>query len=131
MSVEHWNPAAEGPLSEQTLRRKLEARGYAVSRYVYPPGTRFPPHTHGIDKIDAVVSGLALPPGSSAAGGGHCPPRRFASSASHSAAPSVSTAVPGAMLELSSRCRSVSGSNTGHGGSPPRFGLPVAANCTQ
>ena len=57
MSVEHWDAAAEGPLSEEALRRKLEARGYAVSRYVYPPGTRFPPHAHGIDKIDAVVSG--------------------------------------------------------------------------
>ncbi len=58
MSVEPWNPAADGPLSEPALRRKLEARGYAVSRYVYPPGTSFPPHTHDIDKIDAVVSGL-------------------------------------------------------------------------
>ena len=57
MNVEHWDTATEGPLSEEALRRKLEARDYAVSRYVYPPGTRFPPHTHGIDKIDAVVSG--------------------------------------------------------------------------
>ena len=57
MSVEHWDAAADGLLSEEGLRRKLEARGYAVSRYVYPPGTRFPPHAHGIDKIDAVVSG--------------------------------------------------------------------------
>ena len=57
MSVEHWDTATEGPLSEEALRRKLEARGYAVSRYVYPPDTRFPPHTHGIDKIDTVVSG--------------------------------------------------------------------------
>ena len=57
MSVEHRNAAAEGPLSEHSLRRKPEARVYAVSRYVYPPGTRFPPHTHGIDRIDAVVCG--------------------------------------------------------------------------
>ena len=57
MNVEHWDTATEGPLSEEALRRKLEARGYAVSRYVYPPVTRFPPHTHGIYKIDAVVSG--------------------------------------------------------------------------
>ena len=57
MSVEHWKTATEGPLSEDALHRKLETRGYAVSRYAYPPGTRFPPHTHGIDKIDAVVSG--------------------------------------------------------------------------
>lgn len=35
----------------------LEAEGYDVTRYVYPPGTSFPEHTHGMDKIDAVVSG--------------------------------------------------------------------------
>ncbi len=39
------------------MRRKLERRGYAVSRYVYPPGTVFPPHTHGVDKIDGVLAG--------------------------------------------------------------------------
>jgi quercetin dioxygenase-like cupin family protein len=31
--------------------------GYEVSRYVYPPGTYYPDHSHGIDKMDAVVSG--------------------------------------------------------------------------
>ena len=55
--VEKWDSEKEGPLSEQALRRKLEARGYRVSRYVYPPGTFFPDHRHDIDKIDAVVSG--------------------------------------------------------------------------
>jgi quercetin dioxygenase-like cupin family protein len=44
-------------LSEQALRARLEQRGYQVSRYVYQPGTRFPDHTHGVDKIDAVLSG--------------------------------------------------------------------------
>ncbi len=39
------------------MRAKLEAMGYRVSRYVYPPGTHFPPHTHGVDKVDAVLSG--------------------------------------------------------------------------
>lgn len=57
MAVEHWNPEREDILSEDSLRRKLEARGYQVTRYVYPPGTVFPPHTHSVDKIDAVVSG--------------------------------------------------------------------------
>jgi quercetin dioxygenase-like cupin family protein len=57
MSVRHWNPATDGELSEKALRRKLEAAGYSVSRYTYPPGTSFPEHTHGVDKIDAVVSG--------------------------------------------------------------------------
>ena len=57
ITVERWDEQRDGPLSEAALRRKLEARGYRVSRYVYPPGTAFPDHTHGIDKIDAVVSG--------------------------------------------------------------------------
>jgi quercetin dioxygenase-like cupin family protein len=57
MNVEHWNPERDGKLTEAALRRKLEMRGYAVTRYVYPPGTRFPSHTHDVDKIDAVLSG--------------------------------------------------------------------------
>jgi quercetin dioxygenase-like cupin family protein len=55
--VEHWDSGRDGPLSEAAMRRKLEARGYRVSRYVYPPGTVFPDHTHAMDKIDAVLSG--------------------------------------------------------------------------
>jgi len=39
------------------MRCKLEAMGYAVNRYTYPPGTYFPPHTHGVDKIDGVLAG--------------------------------------------------------------------------
>ncbi len=42
---------------EARLRRDLEAEGYEVHRYVYPPGTFFPAHTHDVDKVDAVVSG--------------------------------------------------------------------------
>ena len=57
MSIHRWNPSSDGELTEKALRKKLEADGYSVSRYVYPPGTHFPAHTHGVDKIDAVVSG--------------------------------------------------------------------------
>ena len=57
MNVEKWIPAREGPLTEESLRKKLEKRGYQVSRYVYPPGTVFPDHRHEIDKIDGVLSG--------------------------------------------------------------------------
>ena len=57
MSVHRWDPQTDGELSEKALRRKLEAQGYSVTRYVYPPGTHFPEHTHGVDKIDAVVAG--------------------------------------------------------------------------
>lgn len=28
-----------------------------MARYAYEPGTVFPDHTHGVDKIDAVISG--------------------------------------------------------------------------
>ena len=57
MRVHRWNAAADGPLTEVALRAKLEALGYAVARYVYPPGSHFPDHAHDVDKIDAVVSG--------------------------------------------------------------------------
>ena len=57
MTVEHWDEARDGPLGEAAMRRKLEARGYVVHTYVYPPGTVFPDHTHAVDKIDGVLSG--------------------------------------------------------------------------
>jgi len=57
MAVHHWNEALDGPMSEAAMRRKLEAAGYLVARYTYPPGTAFPDHTHDVDKIDAVLSG--------------------------------------------------------------------------
>ena len=47
----------EGVPTEAALRRKLEQLGYAVNRYAYPQGTYFAPHSHTVDKIDAVVSG--------------------------------------------------------------------------
>jgi len=56
-AIGRWDEARQGPLTEEALRRHLEGLGYAVSRYVYPPGTYFPPHTHEVDKIDAVLSG--------------------------------------------------------------------------
>ncbi len=56
MNVQHLRNGDAAP-TEAALRRKLEQLGYAVNRYVYPPGTHFPPHTHSVDKIDAVVSG--------------------------------------------------------------------------
>jgi len=57
MPVESWDSERDGAMTEQALCEKLERRGYHVARYVYPPGTYFPEHTHGVDKLDAVVSG--------------------------------------------------------------------------
>lgn len=55
--LERWDEDRDGPPTEEALRVRLEAQGYRASRYVYPPGTFFPEHTHHMDKIDAVVSG--------------------------------------------------------------------------
>lgn len=60
ITIEHWDTASDGVLTESGLRRKLETRGYRVSRYHYPPATRFPAHTHDMDKLDAVLSGRFL-----------------------------------------------------------------------
>lgn len=86
--MEHWDEARwGGPPSAENMRKKLEAEGYSVSQYTYPPGasrvgllpssetrdlmgasacavvrvccagTYFAPHTHKVEKKDAVVSG--------------------------------------------------------------------------
>ena len=57
VEVRQWDEVRDGPLTEAAMRARLEGMGYRVSRYVYPPGTHFPPHTHGVDKVDAVLSG--------------------------------------------------------------------------
>ena len=56
MAVQHWS-TGDGPLTEMALRAKLESLGYRTARCIYAPGTVFPDHQHGVDKIDAVVSG--------------------------------------------------------------------------
>jgi len=55
MTTSHSPPPDSA--DESGLRTKLERLGYRVSRYVYPPGTRFATHTHAFDKLDAVVAG--------------------------------------------------------------------------
>jgi len=55
--IDHWNSTSDGELNESNMRRKLEARGYSVHKYIYPPGTVFPDHSHHVDKIDGVLSG--------------------------------------------------------------------------
>jgi len=55
--VRRWNPKIDGPVTEESLRKKLENRGYSVSSYTYSPGAYFSDHKHGQSKIDAVLSG--------------------------------------------------------------------------
>lgn len=56
MRVEHWQEEW-GPLSEAAIRKRLEAEGYSVNRYTYPPGRYFSEHTHAVDKKDTVLRG--------------------------------------------------------------------------
>lgn len=57
MKLERWDAQRDGPLTESALWQKLETLGYEVDRYEYPPGTRFPSHSHPVDKADAILSG--------------------------------------------------------------------------
>ena len=57
MQIEHWDEERDGVLNEENMRAKLEARGFQVSRYIYPPGSFFPEHEHAVDKIDGVLAG--------------------------------------------------------------------------
>jgi quercetin dioxygenase-like cupin family protein len=57
VEVLRWDASKDGPLSERAMKGKLEALGYSVSRWVYPPGTVFDYHTHDVDKIDGVLEG--------------------------------------------------------------------------
>ena len=57
MQIERWDAARDGAATESALRRRLEARGYRVTRYRYEAGTYFPTHDHDVDKLDAVLSG--------------------------------------------------------------------------
>lgn len=59
MEIESWDNAW-GEMNEPNFRRQLESQGFSVARYDYPPGTRFPNHTHSFDKKDAVLSGRFL-----------------------------------------------------------------------
>jgi quercetin dioxygenase-like cupin family protein len=58
LALRRWDAERDGPPTEAKLRALLEARGYTVTRYAYSPGTRFPPHAHGVAKIDAVLEGV-------------------------------------------------------------------------
>ena len=57
MRLWHWDRETDGMLTERAMRARLEAMGYTVMRYTYPPGIYFAPHAHSVDKIAGVLSG--------------------------------------------------------------------------
>jgi quercetin dioxygenase-like cupin family protein len=56
VDVIRWNPEEDGGLNQTALRCKLERLRYRKLLRL-SPGTIFPEHTHGVEKMDAVVSG--------------------------------------------------------------------------
>ncbi|CAI7918324.1 unnamed protein product [Closterium sp. NIES-53] len=57
---EKWDATVYGNLSERAMKERLQAEGYSVTRYAFPPGTEFPEHTHGVHKKDSILSGRFL-----------------------------------------------------------------------
>ena len=57
IQIRHWDEELDGSLSQSSMTRMLQDKGYQVTQYVYPPGTVFTAHTHDVDKIDGVLSG--------------------------------------------------------------------------
>ncbi len=58
MRVERWDPRRDGPVSEAALRKKLESRGYHVTRRQHAAGAVMAAQATDRECIDAVVSGL-------------------------------------------------------------------------
>ncbi|CAL1534851.1 unnamed protein product [Lymnaea stagnalis] len=52
-----WNKACDGPLTDENMRKKLQALGYKSTKYNFTPGTDFPDHTHNMTKMDAITKG--------------------------------------------------------------------------
>ncbi len=57
VEVRRWRDHHDAAPDPARVRAALEALGCTVTRYVYPPGTCFPPHRHDRAKCDAVLSG--------------------------------------------------------------------------
>jgi len=58
MRIQRWDPRRDGPVTEASVRHKVESIGYQVSRYAWPAGTVVPPQTQDRERLDAVVTGI-------------------------------------------------------------------------
>jgi mannose-6-phosphate isomerase-like protein (cupin superfamily) len=56
--IDRWDPRRDGPMTETSLRRKVESYGYQVSIYIWPGGTVVPAKAEDRARLDAVVSGI-------------------------------------------------------------------------
>jgi len=58
MRIQRWDPRRDGPVTEASVRHKVESIGYQVSRYAWPAGTVVPSQTQDRERVDAVVTGI-------------------------------------------------------------------------
>lgn len=58
MRIEHWDPRRDGPVTETSLREKVESYGYQVSMCIWPGGTVIPAEAQNRTRVEAVVSGI-------------------------------------------------------------------------
>lgn len=56
--VERWDVRRDGPLSEGTLQRKIEALGFVVKARTYPAGVSTPAVAEDVHGMVGVVRGL-------------------------------------------------------------------------
>ena len=56
--IERWDADCDGPLSEASLERKIEAYGFEVVARTYPAGRAFDAPPAGRDSVAAVVRGV-------------------------------------------------------------------------
>ena len=55
--VIHWDEVSEESKFVGICHRKLDAQNMSVVRYVYQPGSVYPPHSHAEEQVTVVLSG--------------------------------------------------------------------------
>jgi quercetin dioxygenase-like cupin family protein len=58
MRIDRWDPRRDGPVTEASVRQKLEAYGYQVSMLTWAGGTIVPGQAQDRERVDAVVTGI-------------------------------------------------------------------------
>jgi quercetin dioxygenase-like cupin family protein len=58
MRIDRWDPRRDGPVTEASLRHKVQACGYEVSSFAWPAGTVVPAQQQDCERVDAVITGI-------------------------------------------------------------------------
>lgn len=57
LNVSRWNAKADGPVSLESVAKKLKSLGYHFVEQQYSPGTVFHEHSHDTQTKDAIITG--------------------------------------------------------------------------